>query len=138
LAAIIKEEEAKEDFIEARKAKMDEYPKNPAVEAAEIAEEAAEEAKKEKFKEDFEAEQKLMESLEAKKAAKKKAAKEQAALLKNSAELWTANMPSEYLEGYIQTQVNDIRHQLAQVEAREQDSDSSDSDSDSDDEWATR
>lgn len=113
LAAIMKEEEAKEDFIEARKAKMEEYPKNPAVEASEIAEAAAQEAKEQKFKDDYEAEQKLMADLEAKAKAAKKAKADRDAAIKNSAELWTANMPSEYLEGYIQTQVNDIRHQLA-------------------------
>jgi hypothetical protein len=32
LAAIMKEEEEKEEFIEAQKAKMEAYPKNPAVE----------------------------------------------------------------------------------------------------------
>jgi hypothetical protein len=75
-----------------------------------------------------------MAELEAKKLAHHKAKKDREAMLKNNAELWTANMPQEYLEGYIQTQVNDIRHQLAQIEAREQDSDSDSSDSDSDDE----
>ena len=75
-----------------------------------------------------------MKSFEAKAKAHKKAQKEHEELLKNNAELWTANMPQQYLEGYIQTQVNDIRHQLAQIEAREQDSDSDSSDSDSDDE----
>lgn len=50
-------------------------------------------------------------------------------------EAWTANMDTtapHFLEGYLQTQVNDIKRQLAQVEAHEQESDS-DSDSDSSD-----
>lgn len=136
MAAIIKEEEEKEEKIEARKAMLESYPKNPAVEASEIAQEAADEAAKQKYKDDFEDQQKLLDSFEAKKADKKKAAKENENLYKNNAELWTANMPQQYLEGYIQTQVNDIRHQLAQIEAREQDSDSDSSDSDSDDEWS--
>jgi hypothetical protein len=42
-------------------------------------------------------------------------------------------MPEEYLDGYVQTKVNEIRYQLAQVEQQEESSDS-ESDSDSDDE----
>lgn len=75
-----------------------------------------------------------MAKLEAKKVAHAKAKKDRDEKIRNSAELWTANMPQEYLEGYIQTQVHEIKQQLAQVEAREQDSDSDSSDSDSDDE----
>lgn len=41
LAIIEKEEERKEEFIENRKAALEAIPKNPAVEAAEIAEEEA-------------------------------------------------------------------------------------------------
>lgn len=50
----------------------------------------------------------------------------------HSDEQWVANMPQQYLEGYIQTQVADIKRQLAQVEANDSDSDSDSSDSDSD------
>jgi len=79
-----------------------------------------------------------MAKLAAKAEAHKKATKDRKDAISKSAELWTANMPEQYLEGYIQTQVNDIRHQLAQVEARENQyqSDSDSSDSDSDDEWS--
>lgn len=61
-------------------------------------------------------------------------AKEHKAVLSANPELWTANMPEKFLTGYVQTQVNDIRRQLAQIEDRDSDSDSSDSDSD--DEWS--
>jgi len=52
-------------------------------------------------------------------------------------EVWTANMPEHIItdpdfDGYIQTKVNQIRQQLAAVDAREESG--SDSDSDSDDE----
>lgn len=54
-------------------------------------------------------------------------------------EAWTANMDTtapHFLEGYLQVEVDQLKRQLAQVEAREEDSDS-DSDSDSSDsDWA--
>jgi len=53
----------------------------------------------------------------------------------HSDEQWVANMPGTYLEGYIQTQVADIRRQLAQVEAQDSDSDSDSSGDDSDSDW---
>lgn len=56
LAKIQKEEDEKEEIIEARAEAKKAYPKNPAVEASEIAEEAAADAKMEKFKADYEAE----------------------------------------------------------------------------------
>merc|ERR1712032_82359 len=58
---------------------------------------------------------------------------ERAATIKGNDELWVANMPPEVLNSFVQTKVNEIRHQLAEVESRE-DSDSDSSDSDSDDE----
>lgn len=74
------------------------------------------------------------EAAEAAEAAQKKAekaaaqAKARDAFLDKNAEAWTANMPENLLHGYVQTQVQDIRRQLAQVESHED----SDSDSDSD------
>ena len=64
----------------------------------------------------------------AEKEAKQKAMDK---VVKGSAELWTANMPEKYLSSFLQTKVNEIRFQLAQIE----DESDSDSDSDSDDEW---
>jgi hypothetical protein len=52
------------------------------------------------------------------------------ATIAGSAELWTANMPEHVINSFLQTKVDEIRYQLAQVEARDQQSDS-DSDSDS-------
>jgi hypothetical protein len=42
-------------------------------------------------------------------------------------------MPENYLDGYVQTKVNELRYQLAQAVENDESSDS-DSDSDSDDE----
>ena len=67
------------------------------------------------------------------KMAKKAAVKDTIKKGPFSDEAWVANMPGHLLEGYIQTQVQDIRRQLAQVEAQDDsdsDSDSSGSDSD--------
>jgi len=132
LAKIEKEEEAREEFIENRKAEQAATPKNPFVEASELAEEAAAEAKAKALAAEVEADRLAAEAAAAKEAKRKANAAARETALKNSGELWTANMPEDYLSGYIQTQVQDIRRQLAQVEQRE-DSDS-DSDSDSDDE----
>jgi len=130
VAQIEKEEEAKEAFLEARAAEKAAIPKNPVVEASEAAQEAADEAAFAKRKADYEAEEAEKAAAEAKKKAS--AAKAAAARSKamENAEVWTSNMPEHYLEGYIQTQVNDIRRQLAQVNAHDDDSDSDSSDSD--------
>lgn len=55
-------------------------------------------------------------------------------MVKGSAELWTANMPEKYLDGYLQTEIDDVKQQFAQVLNQADDSDSDSSDSDSDDE----
>lgn len=133
LAKIEKEEEAREQFLEDKAAEKAAYPKNPLVEASELAEEAAAEAKKKAMEAEIEADRLAAEAAAAKEAKRKANAAARETALKNSGELWTANMPEDYLSGYIQTQVQDIRRQLAQVEQREGDSDS-ESDSDSDDE----
>ena len=88
---------------------------------------------KAKFAAEKEAEEKA--ELEAKARAKALAVAraERAATIKGNDELWVANMPGEYLNSFVQTKVNEIRQQLAAVEARE-DSDSDSSDSDSEDE----
>jgi hypothetical protein len=78
-----------------------------------MAEQAAADEAMEKFKADKEAEEKAKAAKEAKIAAKKAAQKAKETLISNSGELWTANMPEQYLDGYIQTQVGNIRHQLA-------------------------
>merc|ERR1712032_1386941 len=98
---IQKEEEEKEAEIEARKAAVKAIPPNPVVAAAEkAAEEAAEEAA----------------AARAKALAVAKA--ERAATIKGNDELWVANMPPEVLSSFVQTKVNEIRHQLAEVESR--------------------
>merc|ERR1712031_61369 len=117
--------EKKEAEIEARKAAVKAIPPNPVVAAAEAAQEAHEAEMKKKF-----AEEKAAEAA-AEKAAEARAAR--AATIKGNDELWVANMPPEVLNSFVQTKVNEIRHQLAEVESRE-DSDSDSSDSDSDDE----
>ena len=88
---------------------------------------------KAKFAAEKEAEEKAEEEAKAraKQIATAKAAR--AAEIKGNDELWVANMPGEYLNSFVQTKVNQLRHQLAEVEARE-DSDSDSSDSDSDEE----
>ena len=132
VAQIEKEEEAKEAFLEAKAAEKAAIPKNPAVEAAEAAQDAADEAAMAKAKADAEAE----EAEKAAKEAKKKADAAKAAAARSkameNAEVWTSNMPEHLLEGYVQTQVNDIRRQLAQVNAHDDASDSDSSDSDDD------
>jgi len=132
MAKIDAEEEEREKFLEDKAAAKAAEPKNPAVEASELAEEAAQEAKEKAAAAAKEAEEAAAAEKAAKLAAHKAAAKERDATIRASGELWTANMPGEYLEGYVQTKVNEIRYQLAQIEARENDSDS-DSDSDSSD-----
>jgi len=65
----------------------------------------------------FAAEKEAEEKAEAEAAAKAKAlaaAKaERAATIKGNDELWVANMPPEVLNSFVQTKVNEIRHQLA-------------------------
>lgn len=134
LEKILKEEEEKEQMIEERKEKLKNVPKNPVVEASEIAEEQAVEDMKSKRIQNYEDAQKLLADLAAKDAAHKAAQKANDALVKGDAELWTANMPAKYLEGYLQTEINDVKQQFAEVEDKEGDSDSDSSDSDSDDE----
>jgi len=89
---------------------------------------------KAKFAAEKEAEDKAKEDakLAAAKLAKQKALRDEE--ISGSAELWTANMPEHVLNSFIQTKTDEIRYQLAQVEARENSDsdDSSDSDSDSD------
>merc|ERR1712203_737409 len=97
------------------KIQKEEEEKEAEIEARKAAEEAAEEAA----------------AARAKALAVAKA--ERAATIKGNDELWVANMPPEVLNSFVQTKVNEIRHQLAEVESRE-DSDSDSSDSDSDDE----
>jgi len=133
LAKIQKEEEEKEAEIEARKAAVKAIPPNPVVAAAEAAQEEHEKAMKAKFAAEKEAEEKAEAEAAAKAKALAAAKAERAATIKGNDELWVANMPPEYLNSFVQTKVNQIRQQLAEVEARE-DSDSDSSDSDSDDE----
>lgn len=64
----------------------------------------------------------------AKKAAHKAAAAARDAKIKGSAELWTANMPQEYLDGYIGLKMNQLRFQLAQLDDAEESGSDSDSD----------
>lgn len=116
LAKIEKEEEEKEEFIEKRKAALDSFPKNPLVEASEAAEEAHEEAMKKAFAEKKAEEEAAEEAELAKKAAHEAAQKAMDKKVKDSAELWTANMPEKFLSSFLQTKVNEIRYQLAQVE----------------------
>merc|ERR1712046_357550 len=133
LKKIEQEEEKKEAEIEARKAAVKAIPPNPVVAAAEAAQEAHEAEMKAKFAAEKAAEEKAEAEAEARAAALAKAKAERAATIKGNDELWVANMPPEVLNSFVQTKVNEIRQQLAQVEARE-DSDSDSSDSDSDDE----
>jgi myosin heavy subunit len=133
LKKIEQEEEKKEAEIEARKAAVKAIPPNPVVAAAEAAQEAHEAEMKKKFAEEKAAEEAAEKAAEARAAALAKARAERAATIKGNDELWVANMPPEVLNSFVQTKVNEIRQQLAQVEARE-DSDSDSSDSDSDDE----
>ena len=114
MAKIEKEEDEREEFIEKRKEKLAAVEKNPVVEASEAAEEAHEAEKKAAFKAQKEAEAAAEAAEKARIAAFKAQQKAAAnAEVKANAELWTANMPAQYLEGYIQTQVDSIRHQLA-------------------------
>merc|ERR1719375_3067959 len=118
LAKIQKEEEEKEAEIEARKAAIKAYPKNPLVAAAEAAEEEHEKAMKAKFAAEKEAEEKAEEEAKAKAKQIAAAKAARAAEIKGNDELWVANMPGEYLNSFVQTKVNQLRH-LAEVEARE-------------------
>jgi len=63
-------------------------------------------------------------SAAAKEAAHAKAMKARDAKIQGSGELWTANMPEEYLNGFVQLKMNQIRDQLAQLDDSESDSDS--------------
>lgn len=60
----------------------------------------------------------------AKEAAHAKALKARDAKIQANPELWTANMPEEYLNGFVQLKMNQIRSQLAQLDESESDSDS--------------
>merc|ERR1719353_2269168 len=133
LAKIQKEEEEKEAEIEARKAAVKAIPPNPVVAAAEAAQEEHEKLEKAKFAAEKAAEEAAEEAAAARAKAVAVAKAERAATIKGNDELWVANMPPEVLNSFVQTKVNQIRHQLAEVESRE-DSDSDSSDSDSDDE----
>jgi len=135
LEKILKEEEELEEKKEAHKEALKNVPKNPVVEASEIAEEQAVEDMKAKRIQNYVDSQNLLEELAKKDAARKAAQKAHDALIGGNAELWTANMPAKYLEGYLQTEINDVKQQLAEVISKEADSDSDSSDSDSDDEW---
>lgn len=147
LAKIEKEEEEVEAKKEAREAAIANVPKNPVVEASEKAEEefaAQDKAKKiaeiTKQAADMEKMKKKMEDIQKRaKSGKEELSKSPDA--KSTAEkplndeAWTANMDTtapHFLEGYLQTEVDMLKRQLAQVEAREEDSDS-DSDSSSSD-----
>jgi len=77
-----------------------------------------------------------LEDLAAKDAERKKRQAANAQKIAGNAELWTANMPEKYLDGYLQTEIDDVKQQFAQVLDQEGDSDSDSSDSDSDDEWS--
>ena len=133
LKKIEEEEEKKEAEIEARKAAVKAIPPNPVVAAAEKAQEEHEAAMKAQFAAEKAAEEKAEVEAAAKAKALAAAKAERAATIKGNDELWVANMPPEVVGSFVQTKVNEIRHQLAQIEARE-DSDSDSSDSDSDDE----
>merc|ERR1719353_1318645 len=128
-----KEEEEKEAEIEARKAAVKAIPPNPVVAAAEAAQEEHEKLEKAKFAAEKAAEEAAEEAAAARAKALAVAKAERDATIKGNDELWVANMPPEVLSSFVQTKVNEIRHQLAEVESRE-DSDSESSDSDSDDE----
>jgi colicin import membrane protein len=134
LKKIQAEEDAREEAIEARKASLEAVPANPVVAQAEAAEKAWQEESRAKQIEELKAKEKEEEEEEARKKAAKIRAAEKDKLLKENDEIWTANMPEQYLKSFVQTQVDSMRHQLAQIEAREGDSDSDSSDSDSDDE----
>ena len=133
LKKIQEEEEKKEEEIEARKAAVKAIPPNPVVKAAEEAQAAHEAEMKAKFAAEKAAEEAAEKEAAAKAKALAAAKAERAATIKGNDELWVANMPPEVLNSFVQTKVNEIREQLAQVEARE-DSDSDSSDSDSEDE----
>jgi len=77
-----------------------------------------------------------LEDLAAKQAEFKKRQKANEAKISGSAELWTANMPEKYLDGYLQTEIDDVKEQFAQILNQEGDSDSDSDSSDSDDEWS--
>lgn len=147
LAKIEKDEAEKEAKIEARKEALDNVPKNPVVEASEKAEEefaAQDKANKiaaiVKQNEEMDKMKKKMESIQNRaKAGKQELAgspeNKKSAEKPLNDEAWTANMDTtapHFLEGYLQVEVDQLKHQLAQIEAREQESDS-DSDSDSSD-----
>ena len=142
LAKIEKEEAEVEAKKEAREAAIANVPKNPVVEASEKAEEefaaqdkankiaaitkqAAEMDKMKKKMEDIQkraaaGKEELAKSPENKKTAEKPL----------NDEAWTANMDTtapHFLEGYLQTEVDMLKRQLAQVEAREEESDDSSS-----------
>ena len=147
LAKIEKEEEEKEAKVEARKEAIKNVAKNPVVEASEAAEEefaAQDKANKiaaiVKQNAEMEAMKNKMKSIQ----NRAKAGKEELAASPDNKktaekplndEAWTANMDTtapHFLEGYLQVEVDQLKRQLAQVEAREGDSDSDSSDSDSD------
>lgn len=128
------EEDAREEAIEARKASLEAVPKNPLVEKAEAEEKAWQEEARAKQIAELKEKEAEEEAEEARKALAKKAAAEREKQVKGNDELWVANMPDAYLKSFVQTQVDQMRYQLAQIEAREGDSDSDSSDSDSDDE----
>lgn len=134
LKKIQAEEDAREEAIEARKAALEAVPQNPEVAKAEAAEKAWQEEERARKIEELKAQEKAEEEEEARKKAAKLHAAEREKLIKENDEVWTANMPEQYLRSFVQTQVDSMRHQLAQIEAREGDSDSDSSDSDSDDE----
>merc|ERR1719460_14983 len=133
LAKIQRRGREKEAEIEARKAAVKAIPPNPVVAAAEAAQEEHEKLEKAKFAAEKAAEEAAEEAAAARAKAVAVAKAERAATIKGNDELWVANMPPEVLNSFVQTKVNEIRHQLAEVESRE-DSDSDSSDSDSDDE----
>merc|ERR1719353_103723 len=119
LAKIQKEEEEKEAEIEARKAAVKAIPPNPVVAAAEAAQEEHEKLEKAKFAAEKAAEEAAEEAAAARAKAVAVAKAERAATIKGNDELWVANMPPEVLNSFVQTKVNEIRHQLAEVESRE-------------------
>lgn len=134
LEKIMKEEEELEEKKEAIEAAKKDVPKNPVVEASEAAEEAHVEQVKSERIQKYEDAQKLLEDLAAKQAEFKKRQKANEAKISGSAELWTANMPEKYLDGYLQTEIDDVKQQFAQILNQEGDSDSDSDSSDSDDE----
>lgn len=149
LKAMQEEEDKKEAEEEARLEKIKNIKPNPAIAIVDAAMERYEQAAAVKRFAKREEEEKAFEDERFEKASKMSRSRHNTAELNGdyvsgragamitNGEMWTANMPEHIItdpdfDGFVQTKVNQIRQQLAAVEAREESG--SDSDSDSDDE----